>query len=211
MDDLEANRTSLTSPIEFDHGLESLWIRIKEVQRIAIGGGQPISNGAAIALTLPLFDAAGTFTSDCYEWRKKPTTAQSDMLEFQRLFNLANKERMRQLTAKSAGFHGAHHTAGTPRLPPDQHAANTAEGSTGAKAKPASHKAAVVDGTNWFYCHTHGLGPNPKHTSATCKNPAEGHEKTATINNMMGGCNLIFPARGRYSTRNRGKPSPAPK
>ena len=48
-----------------------------------------------------------------------------------------------------------------------------------------------------YYCWTHGLGKNRKHTSATCNNKAEGHKDEATADNMMGGNNKIMSARAR--------------
>ena len=41
------------------------------------------------------------------------------------------------------------------------------------------------------YCWTHGASTNLEHTSATCSNPATGHDKTATITDMKGGNNTI--------------------
>ena len=45
-----------------------------------------------------------------------------------------------------------------------------------------------------FYCHTHGYGTNPKHTSETCKRPGPNHDKTATAKNTKGG-NTRFQRR----------------
>ena len=39
------------------------------------------------------------------------------------------------------------------------------------------------------YCHTHGRTRRPDHTSATCQNPREGHQITATLANCQGGSN----------------------
>ena len=39
---------------------------------------------------------------------------------------------------------------------------------------------------NGNYCWTHGFRVSKNHTSATCKNPAEGHQKDATRDNTMG-------------------------
>jgi hypothetical protein len=215
MDNLDTNRNLLSVPMDFDHGLEALWMRIKEVQRIAQAGNQPITDATAIALTLPLFDSAGTFTSNCYDWHKRTLANQSNMAEFQRLFNLANKECVRQITAKGAGFHGAHHAKTPSYILPDQHSANAAAiVPAGGKPKPPKDHSALVRETRWYYCHTHGLGPNPEHTSATCENPGNNHQSKATINNMMGGCNLIAQRNrgfrggaGRGSGANRRKPA----
>ena len=45
-----------------------------------------------------------------------------------------------------------------------------------------------------FYCWTHGAG----HSGWNCKNPAEGHQPSATFRNRMGGNNF-----GCYTTRSR--------
>jgi hypothetical protein len=42
-----------------------------------------------------------------------------------------------------------------------------------------------------YYCWTHGLGRNRKHTSKSCKNPARGHQYNATILDIKGGCRTI--------------------
>ena len=44
-------------------------------------------------------------------------------------------------------------------------------------------KAALPD----IYCHTHGYGKNPLHTSLTCLNRSAGHNEFATANDTMGG------------------------
>ena len=41
--------------------------------------------------------------------------------------------------------------------------------------------------TNNNHCWTHGFDVADSHTSATCKTPAQGHQKEATLTNQMGG------------------------
>ena len=41
-----------------------------------------------------------------------------------------------------------------------------------------------------------GLGRNADHTSKTCNKPAKGHQRQATVLNMMGGNNTIRRSRG---------------
>jgi hypothetical protein len=55
----------------------------------------------------------------------------------------------------------------------------------------------------WYYCWTHGLSNNPQHTSATCTSPAEGHQRTATIDNMLGGNNSIRRRRNERAIYRR--------
>lgn len=53
-----------------------------------------------------------------------------------------------------------------------------------------------VDGfVKMFYCWTHGLGFNPKHTSCTCNSKAEGHRDEATVKKRLGGSNRIMSSR----------------
>ncbi len=51
-----------------------------------------------------------------------------------------------------------------------------------------------------YYCWSHGLGKNPEHTSRKCRHPKEGHQETATADNMEGGNNTIFGRRTRRIT-----------
>ena len=49
--------------------------------------------------------------------------------------------------------------------------------------------------TNMNCCWSHGFDIGNNHTSATCRNPKEGHKREATVTNQMGGdqtnCHLI--------------------
>ena len=65
--------------------------------------------------------------------------------------------------------------------------------------------AISAKGTRLFYCWSHGLGRNPKHTSESCNSPLEGHKKEATLDNMMGGCNNIASRRRRSQTNTKSK------
>ncbi len=42
---------------------------------------------------------------------------------------------------------------------------------------------------NWNYCHTHGGNIHNTHTSATCAQPGENHQRAATRSNTMDGNN----------------------
>ena len=88
-------------------------------------------------------------------------------------FAAANKERLRETTAAQAGFQ-------------------------------AANKASTAPKTQGFhYCWTHGLGTNAEHTSKTCSKPATGHQRDATVENMMGGNNTIRRKRGEKAIYKR--------
>jgi hypothetical protein len=103
---------------------------------------------------------------------------------------LGNQERIRKLTAGTAGFHGAHQAIlVTP--PPTVAAAAIAT----PPLAPTPH--VVVEGGKMYYCWTHGLSPHKNHTSATCIRKAEGHKADATAFKMQGGNNTISSGRAR--------------
>ena len=43
---------------------------------------------------------------------------------------------------------------------------------------------------NMNCCWSHGFDIEPNHTSATCRNPKQGHQKDTTVTNQMDGCQL---------------------
>ena len=57
-----------------------------------------------------------------------------------------------------------------------------------------------------FYCWTHGAG----HSGWNCKNPAEGHQPSATFSNCMGGNNygcFSKPRRFQFNNTSNNKPN----
>jgi hypothetical protein len=51
------------------------------------------------------------------------------------------------------------------------------------------------------YCWTHGSSNNSRHTSATCMNPAEGHQAAATMDNPLGGSTRVWTEADRRAPR----------
>jgi len=200
--ELEANRTSIATMWTPDDPIETLWERVREVQRIALAGGDPLTDEALHDLTLLMFEATGVFTTACDMWRIKPAANQT-LIEFRQHFTNENKERLRKLTAAQVGYHGANLATELTRITITDstvnHSANAAIGNHPTPApttKPhgpttANPHVLTDDGVQMFYCWTHGLGFNRTHTSATCANPGDGHCLTATATNMQGGKNTI--------------------
>jgi hypothetical protein len=189
-EEIDANRNKLTADWNADDPIEDLWSRNVEVQRLASVANEAIPDTAVIRLTLSVFERTGVFTTACEKWRDKPdvdwTTA-----NFQTHFNLANKERIRQLTARQAGYHGAN-SAIVPVITPP----------------PAiDHIAAAItntitsSNTKMYYCWTHGLGLNANHDSTTCQRKADGHIDAATILDMKGGNDRIMTRANRAQRR----------
>jgi hypothetical protein len=115
-------------------------------------------------------------------------------------FEKGNKERIRKLTTKAAGYHGANaaissnaSTSGE-TLPTTILKDNPSQDTAAAATTLTANTASIRTNSNvtMYYCWTHGLGKNQAHTSATCTGQREGHQSSATANKMMNGNNRIM-------------------
>jgi hypothetical protein len=178
--DLETNRDKLTEAWNPDDPMENLWKNIKVVRAIATQGGEPISDGTTIQLTLLALGKTGVLSHAIETWHDKDE-ADHTWPNFQLHFNKHEKTRLTKMTAQAAGFHGAQNATHTPDVQALAAAAQQA-------GKPTDH---VSNGIPLFYCWTHGLSKNLEHTSSTCQNKSEGHCPDATVENRLGGVNKI--------------------
>jgi hypothetical protein len=184
-EEIEDNRASLARPWNPDDPIEDLWSRITDAQRFANRASEAIPDAAAIRLSLAIIEDTGVFTNAIDKWRDKPIADQT-LANFRLHFAKENQERLRKLTARTAGYHGANHAATQP---------NTAVTELAAAAQPAPTPSAAVkltNGTMMYYCWTHGLGKNRNHTSANCHNKDKDHKDAATADNLLGGNDRIM-------------------
>ncbi|KAI2496141.1 hypothetical protein MHU86_18372 [Fragilaria crotonensis] len=193
-EELERNRAALSEPWNFDDPIEDLWAKISNIQRVATLGALPIPDLTVITLTLAMIEKTGLLSTTTDKFRLRPTTEWTLDL-FKAEFKLGNQERIRRLTASDAGFHGAHHA--TIITPPPNTAAAATTPSTATAPPPPPTQHVSVEGGKMYYCWSHGLSPNRKHTSATCLNKAAGHRDDATAFRMHGGNNTIATGRPR--------------
>jgi hypothetical protein len=190
-EELEINRALLSAEWNPDSPLEDFWLRILEIKRFALAGKDPIPDNTVLRLILPVFENTGVFTTATDKWRDL-NDAEWTMPNFIAHIRKANKERIRKLTAKTAGYHGANAADGT-RRPPLATPPPT--------PSPPHNTPMSPDCAPMYYCWTHGLGKSHSHTGHTCTRKAPGHQDNATADNLMGGNNTIM----------RGKPrTPAP-
>jgi hypothetical protein len=162
MEDLEKNQAILSAKWNVNNPILDLWERIKECQRFATEGGYPIADKMAISAVLKVLEDTGVYVLTTTIMRNK-LQAEWNMVEFQTLFNKAEKERACQMTAKSAGFHGANvATIGT--TPNAMQLVISPYTVIGHKGKPVS------------YCYEHGYNFGTKHTSITCMSKKPGHK-----------------------------------
>jgi hypothetical protein len=113
--DLEANRQKLTDQWNPDDELfENIWKRIRIIRAVAATGGKAISDNVTIELTLSALNKAGVYNHAIGNWYDKPEVDQT-LDNFVLRINKHEKQRLRKLTAKAAGYHGANKaTAVTP-------------------------------------------------------------------------------------------------
>ena len=146
---------------------------------------------------------------EAYRQLRADQTTTAGHLQFGQANNIA------QQTAEALAAIASHHETGKLEMQQVQqaNAALTQENASIA-AKLAETNRALVDLTNLVqtmcnkttttrrrptsgnYCWTHGFYCGKEHNSATCKNPAPGHQKDATAANRMGGSN-----RGDYQNK----------
>ncbi|KAI2500614.1 hypothetical protein MHU86_13835 [Fragilaria crotonensis] len=73
-EELERNRALLSADWNLDEPMEGFWFMIKEVQRYAVAGAEPITDAAVIRLTLPVFEKTGVFIT-AEKWRDLDETS----------------------------------------------------------------------------------------------------------------------------------------
>jgi hypothetical protein len=121
-------------------------------------------------------------------------------------FNKHEKQRLRKLTAKATGYHGANKaTAVTPPAPAATTVPLPATAlAAGQQAAPHGFSSNSIE---LYYCWSHGVSKNSEHTSGSYNSKGEGHQDDAsTIDNRKGGINKIVESishldRGEGSQR----------
>ena len=212
-DDIVNNREAMAQPWDLDAPIRLLWSRLDKQLLFARNAKAPITDREAIQATIRALEQTGGYEHAIQTWKDKGPN--HSMKEFRKHLNYQDKLRRQSMTSKTAGYHSANHADG--RATADAATLDTASTMSTltaklaaaliAQAKTAPPNAAArnarlkrycveADTIKLFYCWTHGLGRNPKHTSATCRAKATGHRDDATILERLGGSNVIsFPPK----------------
>ena len=194
--DHEANKAKLKESWDPNTTtIADLWNRFKTVCDIARSAGNPISDMDKINAAREVIEQTGQFASDVSKWMKKPP-ADWTWPNFITHFEAANKERMRLRTAGQLGYAQAAKAQKKPEETTPSATTKPEGTAPTALQATAGKENAAPKGTQMYYCWSHGLGFNKNHTSATCENPKEGHQKEATLANMMGGSARIRRKKG---------------
>ena len=164
--ELTANENKLTQPWNPDtEQIEDLITRLSHCQQIA-QLTDPISDQKLVRSGLQVIKQTDKFADAVRLWGSR-TPAQQTWPEFQTFWTnqflsyLETRENINpNLTTQQAGFSATDSCLPVGFTPPKK----------------------LI-----FFCWSHGLGDDPTHTSGTCKFPAAGHQRAATLDDMMGG------------------------
>jgi hypothetical protein len=205
--DRDANLTRMTTPWSPPSPIEALFKQLEDGQRLAALANEPIANTQLARMGQTLILKTGLFSDGCREWRLRPEPLQT-WPEFKVHFARQERDRLETATTASAGYSGgvfAIQPVPHPSIPPvSQPPTHLPEAPTANAVTPlpsgpelaallaelARFRAAAKPSptaTTRGYCWTHGSTANTAHSSATCKNKADGHIDTATWRNKAGG------------------------
>jgi hypothetical protein len=197
-EELEANRSVLSKPWNFDTPIEDFWAKIANIQRVAALGDVPLADITIITLTFAVIEKADLLATTTENFCLCPLTEWTFAV-FKADFVLGNKERIRRLTASDAGYHGAHNAISTPF--PNASAGTPVVAAAAitppTALPPAAWRHVTVEGGKMYYCWTHCLGPHRTHMSLTCLHKTDGHQDDAIAFRMRGGNNTIASGRPR--------------
>jgi hypothetical protein len=207
----------LTTPWDPTTPFEHLIDQVEDTMELADAGNQPFSPNQVVNTAYTLVFNTGLYFDECKEWDKKDpadktwTEFKTYFLHAQRTL------RLQQQTSQHAGYHSniATHMSDKENATNDALSCLTSAAESDRQSFAAlvtnnndlAHKltAALADikalqqnatnrnkhdpkrTKNTSYCWTHGFKVSRIHTSESCQNPAEGHQKTADRNNLMGG------------------------
>ncbi|CAB9500905.1 hypothetical protein SEMRO_95_G049160.1 [Seminavis robusta] len=183
-EDLNANMLRMEANWSPSQPIKDLYNQIKDAQKFA-ADHDPITDKLAVRSAIKNLEKSGVFTDALKDWRKMTTAEQESFVNLESHFTAADKERRRVLTTKEMGY------------------ANKATELDNTTNRHMAAKANDTEGDPMYYCWSHGLGPNSKHTSATCSKKLPGHCDKANQSNMLGGCCVIRRRDGEKAVYRR--------
>ena len=213
--ELEENDVKMKTAYDPTLPIETLYDQIEVAVDFADAGKAPYTNAQVLARAYNIVLQTGLFTDACREWRNKPLMDKT-WENFKLHFALAHRDlRQQQTTAQQSGFHTANQVLATIHQDTTSAIEELTNATIADRAQYTQIRDDVAALTNSIkllqmqleavtanqtsrknrnnnttsYCWTHGRTKNPKHTSATCKNRAEGHKEEATLSNRLGGSN----------------------
>jgi hypothetical protein len=214
--DRQANLTTMSRPWSPPASIESLFVQLETGQRFANNANEPIADSHLARMGYAIINQTGLFPDACREWRLLPDALQT-WQPFKQHFARHERDRLELATTYTSGFTPTAHAICLP-IATTEPAPNDLTINAVTKLPTGPEYAALLSELARLrltatprpappvtiargYCWTHGSTSNHVHTSATCKNRADGHIETATWRNKCGGNpNAFVPASRRHQT-----------
>ena len=185
--------------------IDILFQQLEDGVYFAAAAQEPLVDTAVARLGYNIIVKTGLFTEACRDWCLRQPHRQS-FADFQDHFRrMDNYRRITATTSATAGYQpaplpAAYHVSPsvfpspTASVSTDNHLLLAEIASLRAQLALAAISPAPFPPTGRHqtpatrgYCWTHGSSSNVLHTSASCSNPATGHQVNATNRNRMGG------------------------
>ena len=133
-DDLTDNTNTMKTDWDPATPLETLWTQLRKAQLFA-ANHDAISDNTLMRTALELLEKSGVFTDTLKDWRKRAPVTQT-LANLKLDFTTADRERLRPLTSRTAGYANAAVSLGKSKPPPVF--ANSQ------KEKPGSHRLLLL-------------------------------------------------------------------
>ena len=194
--DLQANDELMKAPWHPHTPIDDLFARMQSCLELARADNPAYLEITVVRHAYEILCNTGFFTQDLRTWNDK-VQAEWTLDNFYSHFEDADRYRL--ATTKDAGFHSANATTHLAAAAPTSSISDLAAAKLEiAHLKKQLSNAKVgtppVGPRTKYYCWTHGTTENWKHSSAKCRNKADGHQDAATAANKMGGSEKVWTA-----------------
>ncbi len=180
--DLAENAKELDCEWDTNTELITIFSNYHKIQLFA-ADDDPISDKTLLGKASTAIRNAGILNMDLDTFHKRPKAEQT-YDNFKKDLLLAYKIYKKNLTSTKAGYQSAN-------------AAVKIQDKVEDKSKNNKTNEPTHSSKDLWYCWSHGImhakmtNPDLAHNSDTCRYPAKGHDKTATLYNMRGGNNYF--------------------
>ena len=210
--DLYENDQKMRTPFDASLPIELLFDQIQDGRDMAAHGNSPYTLPQILNIAYNLVQATGLYGIPCKEWRRFPHTKKTWVIFRIHFAEAAHELRTDQGTANNNGYGTVNHVEQNEFMQDTATAISSLAKSVQAdsaafakmqeqltelvkivtalqiqsKSEPKRQSGNSRKTNKKKYCWTHGF--QHSHESPKCKYPLEAHEKDATAENTMGGC-----------------------
>lgn len=187
----DANRAKMREPWDDNKPIGLLWAKIAETCAFATFCNAPITQTDKVSETIKVLIKCPKYDRAITTWFEKPR-ATRDWDALVTHFDLFEETYKHITTTRNTSYLSANAAEESPATVPDLKLPSNAN----VAMLPPVTPPRTSREKNFFmppgcvaiaYCHSCGSGPYLSHTSATCRRPKPGHDKTATYYNRNNG------------------------